>query len=84
MMYSATETNRYANIAAHAGPAPLGAWLIANLRRLISSPAKTQEARDRIREASEVRAWAASIQRTDPRFAADLFAAVDRHEALGS
>ena len=34
----------------------------------------------RVREASEVRAYALSLMAQDPRFAADLFAAADRHE----
>ncbi len=83
MIYSATDTNRYANIAAHAGPSPLGAWLKTALLRLVPHSPKTPPPRDRVREAAEVRTWAASVQRTDPRFAADLFAAADRHEALG-
>ena len=37
----------------------------------------------RAEEANDVRALAYSVMRTDPGFAADLFAAADRHEALG-
>jgi hypothetical protein len=33
-------------------------------------------------EAQAVRDMAMEVQRTDPRFAADLFAAADRHELL--
>jgi hypothetical protein len=33
-------------------------------------------------EAQAVREMAMEVQRTDPRFAADLFAAADRHELL--
>ena len=34
------------------------------------------------REAQEVRDMAWEVQRTDPRFAAELYAAADRHERL--
>ena len=36
----------------------------------------------RFQEAEELRTFAASIQKTDPEFALDLFAAADRHEGL--
>ena len=65
----------------HANPAgatPLQ-WLVATLRRRAAPAAP----RDRVREAAEVRALADSVRRTDRRFADDLNAAADRHEALG-
>ena len=37
----------------------------------------------RAEEAASVRQMAYSVQRTDPGFAADLFAAASRHESLG-
>lgn len=37
----------------------------------------------RAEEAASVREMAYSVQRTDPGFAADLFAAASRHESLG-
>jgi hypothetical protein len=82
MNNSSIATERYANIAVHAGPSPLGAWLKATLVRLVSATAKPPPPRDRVREAAELRTWAAHVQHTDPRFAADLFAAADRHEAM--
>jgi hypothetical protein len=36
----------------------------------------------RFDEAEELRTFAASIQKSDPEFALDLFAAADRHEGL--
>ncbi|WP_296508241.1 hypothetical protein [Rhodoferax sp.] len=36
----------------------------------------------RFQEAEELRTFAASIQKSDPVFALDLFAAADRHEGL--
>lgn len=39
--------------------------------------------RSRAEEAASVREMAYSVQRTDPGFAADLFAAASRHESLG-
>lgn len=41
---------------------------------------KTPE--DRAREAAEVRAWAGQFKNTDPSFAAELYAAADRHETV--
>ncbi len=38
--------------------------------------------RDPIREAGEVRQMADAIRFSDPRFAADLYAAADRHERI--
>ncbi len=82
---STTTPNRYANLAAHAGPSPMGLWLSAALRRIgVRIAPKATPARDRVREAADVRAWAETQRRTDPRFAADLFAAADRHELEGN
>nr|WP_315463424.1 hypothetical protein [uncultured Rhodoferax sp.] len=40
------------------------------------------QADTRFAEAEELRTFAASIQKSDPSFAMDLFAAADRHEGL--
>jgi hypothetical protein len=82
MSYTITESHHYASaLAGPARPSALAAWLLRAARRLVgrrtwASPAVP----DRAREAAEVREWAMTIQRNDPRFAADLFAAADRHE----
>ena len=83
MHYNTTALNRHANLAAHSGPSPVGAWLKAALKRLMTSAPKKPATRDPVREAAEVRTLAESVRSHDPRFAADLFAAADRHEALG-
>lgn len=80
MIYSNIASNHYANVATNAGSSSFGAWLMTALRRLVVPSAKIARPPDRVREAAEVRAWAATVARTDPRFAADLFAAADRHE----
>jgi len=82
MNLSTTEPNRYANLAIHAGPSPLGTWLKAALMRLMAPAPAKPRLRNRESEAAEVRAWADVVRRTDPRFADDLFAAADRHEAM--
>ena len=84
MIYSTTATSRFANVAMHGGPSPIGIWLTAALKRLMAPSVKPAAPRDRIREAAEVRAWAETVRRTDPRFADDLFSAADRHETQGT
>jgi hypothetical protein len=79
-----TATDVYENIAKQAGPSPLGARLKAALLGLVPAPAKLPPPRDPVREAADLRTWAASIQQSQPVFAADLFAAADRHESMGS
>ena len=61
-----------------------GTWLGAALRGLKWLPAAPARSapRDRAGEAASVRALANSYLRTDPRFAADLYAAADRHEQI--
>ena len=83
MPYNTTAPNRLANLVAYSGPSPLGAWLKAALLRLMAGTAKKPVPRDPAREAAEVRTLAEGIRRTDPGFAADLFAAADRHELRG-
>jgi len=82
MSSSTTATRYFDNIAASAGPSPLGRWLISAFRHLVSRPAATPVPTEREREAAELRAYAQSIRATDPRQADDLFAAADRHESL--
>jgi len=55
-----------------------GARLLARLA--IGTPAAPVS--NRAREAAEVREMANGVQATDPGFAADLYAAADRHEKL--
>jgi hypothetical protein len=52
------------------------------LRRLSGHSPATLQARDPVREAAAVRQMADSIRASDSRFAADLYAAADRHEQL--
>lgn len=83
MIYNLTALSHHANLAAHSGPSSLGAWMKAALQRLMVGTARKPVPRDPVREAAEVRTLAQSIRGHDPRFAADLFAAADRHEAQG-
>ncbi|MBX3643065.1 MAG: hypothetical protein KF720_08340 [Rubrivivax sp.] len=78
-------------VAPRIGPAyPLGsrfiAWLFLAAGRVLdllsSRPAPVQRGSDAAQEAQAVRELALEYQRVDPRFAADLFAAADRHERL--
>ena len=84
MICSPTETSRFANVAMNGGPSPIGVWLMAAVKRLMAPSAKPPAPRNRVREAAEVRAWAETVRRTDPRFADDLFSAADRHETQGT
>ena len=54
----------------------------ALLRHLIPPRPAPDTTRDPIREAGEVRRMADTIRFSDPRFAADLYAAADRHERI--
>jgi hypothetical protein len=82
MNHSTTATRYFDNIAASAGPSPLGMWLKTTFRNLVSRSAATPRPTEREREAAELRAYAQSIRGTDPRQADDLFAAADHHENL--
>ena len=86
MLFTPSESIRLANLAAHAGPSPLGAWLAQALRRLVRRrrPSMPEAGGDRVREAAAVRDYAMSVRNTDRRFADDLFAAADRHERDGA
>ena len=58
-----------------------GQHLAAALWHTAFAPATVQStAKTTFDEAEELRAFAASVQHTDPEFACDLFAAADRHE----
>lgn len=50
------------------------------MQRRAAAPISTR--RDRVAEAAEVRAMAQGYRNSDPGFAADLFAAADRHERI--
>lgn len=64
--------------------APVAARWFARLldwqRGAQASRAETQRVINRQAEAAEVRRYAQTMMECDPRFAADLFAAADRHE----
>ena len=64
---------------------PLGARIAADLfsrfTNWMSAPAAPRKL-SRAQEAAEVREMAYQVQYTDPGFAADLFGAAARHEAL--
>jgi hypothetical protein len=70
--------------------APRGALIAASLfGRMLGwiyssaeSRMRRRELNDRMTEACRVRAYAQQVMEHDPRFAADLFAAADRHERL--
>jgi hypothetical protein len=84
MTFSSAGMHRSASLLADAGHSSVGAWLKAALMPLFSASNRVQPApRDLVREASQVRARAESVRRTDRRFADDLFAAADRHETQG-
>lgn len=66
------------------------AWAAAAFARLLqwmeSSAARREAQRTeagRVSEAARVRLYAQEVMAQDPRFAADLFAAADRHERGG-
>jgi hypothetical protein len=54
----------------------VGTWF----RRTSQARAEGRALADRASEAAEVRTYAQQVMHYDPRFAADLFAAADRHE----
>lgn len=69
-------------------PAPRGALWAANMfygllslgQGAWSAEMQHRAQRARLAEAAEARAYARELERYDPRCAADLFAAADRHE----
>jgi hypothetical protein len=54
--------------------------LLSRLGNMAEQRTESRTLAGRLREASEVRAYAQAVMAQDPRFAADLFAAADRHE----
>jgi len=84
MIYTDSATERLVKIAARSRPSPIGRWLRAAWLHLAPVPAESPGPRDRAREAEKLRTWATQVRQTEPHFADDLFAAADRHEALGS
>lgn len=64
-----------------ATPMPRGArWFGQLLSMLLPARRPATVASTREQEAAEVRELARSVQHSDPGFAADLYAAADRHE----
>ena len=84
MIYTDMATERLVRLDARSRPSPLGRWLKAAWLHLVPAPAKASASRDRAREAAALRTWATQVRHAEPCFADDLFAAADRHEALGS
>jgi hypothetical protein len=62
--------------------AALFTLLLSALRRSSQARATSQQQDERFRDAAAVRAYAQRFARHDPRFAADLLAAADRHESV--
>ena len=63
------------------------AWLLMKVSRWADAWTVAREQRSQrqretalVKEANQLRAYAASVSRSDPSFAGDLFAAADRHE----
>ncbi len=63
--------------------APVAAYYFLNLLRVLDRGLQARHATTalagRLKEAAKVRAYAQELGRYDPRMAADLFAAADRH-----
>jgi hypothetical protein len=62
--------------------APFAAAFTALLNAVMPAQRVNVEENQAAREAADVRAMARQYLKTDPGFAADLFAAADRHEEL--
>jgi len=73
------ERSRFANLLLAALGAAVPATLVSLLGRDRNEPATPLD--KAAHEAQAVREMARSYARTDPSFAADLYAAADRHEA---
>lgn len=75
--------NTPVRIAAPRGSRIAALWfgrLLTRLGDLAEQRAASRSLAIRVKEANEVREFAHRIAREDARFAADLFAAADRHE----
>jgi len=81
-----TSIDRMAPLGRLAAPTAFAprTWLGVAFQRLKWHAAATARPapRDRAREAASVRALANTYMKTDPGFAADLYAAADRHEQI--
>jgi hypothetical protein len=65
------------------GAAVAARWFVALLGWLEKSADRRVQSRqfvNRVEEASRLRSYAQQVMSLDPRYAADLFAAADRHE----
>ena len=65
------------------GAAIAARWFVASLAWMEKSADRREQTRQfvgRVDEAARVRSYAQQVMSHDPRFAADLFAAADRHE----
>lgn len=63
---------------------PRGArWAAGLFQAVVRAFGAAPKALTRAQEAAEVREMARQMQATDPGFAADLYAAADRHEISG-
>ena len=60
--------------------ATAAARFVGGLAFALRRPVRQQRRLSLVEEANELRTYAAQFQRNDPNFAADLFAAADRHE----
>ena len=78
-----TTINLHVSPAASAGrfAARLG-QLFAAAFALMTHTRQPKALHDPSRETAKIRALASSYEQADPRFAADLYAAADRHEML--
>ena len=56
--------------------------VLVALRTAVKRPVRAPEVFSAAQEANKVRRLADSHARSDPRFASDLYAAADRHEAI--
>lgn len=81
MIYTDSATERLVRHAVRAHPSPVSRWLRATFPHLAAAHARVPTPRNRTREAEKLRLFATEVRQTDPRFADDLFAAADRHEA---
>jgi hypothetical protein len=65
--------------------APVAAYYFLMLLRALSRASQARQASTalarRLKDAAQLRAYAMGLQHTDPRMAADLLAAADRHTA---
>lgn len=63
--------------------ATAAARFVGGIAFALRRPVRQNRRLSLVEEANELRAYAAQFQQQDPHFAADLFAAADRHESGG-